>query len=73
VVFILTSVIKVPASEAFVEDLEELRLLLGASTTSEAVRRAIARELLLARALKGSKEIVIQGNKPDGKELHVIM
>ncbi|MFA5942988.1 MAG: hypothetical protein WC876_00810 [Candidatus Thermoplasmatota archaeon] len=55
------------------EDLEELRLLLGASTTSEAVRRAIARELLLARALKGSKEIVIQGNKPDGKELHVIM
>jgi hypothetical protein len=66
------TVLKVPASDALLNDLEELKRLLGASSASETVRRVIARELLLLRALDQSKELVIQGKNPKGKELHVL-
>jgi hypothetical protein len=72
-VTILGAVIKVPASDALLNDLEELKRMLGASTNAEAVRRIIARELLLLRAIDQSKELIIQGKNPKGKELHVLL
>lgn len=67
------AVIKVPASDAMVHDLEALKLLLGATSNAEAVRRAVARELILMRALEEVSELTIRGKNAGGKKAIAVM
>lgn len=66
-------VIRVPASPGLLEDVQSLKERLGATTVAETVRRAIARELLLLRALDEASIIEIPGRNEKGERIRVLM
>ncbi|HUR25897.1 MAG TPA: hypothetical protein VM327_07795 [Candidatus Thermoplasmatota archaeon] len=65
--------IKLEAEGKLKEDLEMLKNALGAKTLAETVRRAIAREVVLQKAIDGGSEVVIEGNnKAKGKQVRFL-
>ena len=71
----MAKVLKVPASDAMLEDLKELQKLLGASSMTEAVRRAVASEIILRRRLKDGHTLRLRGKntKQGADEVEVIV
>lgn len=54
-------------------DLKELQKLLGASSMTEAVRRAVASEIILRRSLNEGHTLRLRGKKTTGKEVDVLV
>lgn len=66
--------IKVPDNKGVVrKQAQELKDLLGATTMSEAIRRAVHRQRVLLEMQETSSFVEIIGGNPDGPILRMIM
>jgi hypothetical protein len=60
--------LKFQATQELVDDLEELKELLGASTAAEAIRRAVASEVIIRRQVREGKVVKLIGKRNDSKK-----
>lgn len=68
-----SKVLKVPASEKMLEDLEELKRAFGTTSAAEAIRRAVANEIVLRRHLKKVRSLKLRGDNEEGEEVEAII
>lgn len=65
--------VRVPANEAFLHDLEELKRMMGAQTYSETIRRTVAYYVVLCELLAESRAVIVRGKNRDGREEYVTL
>lgn len=65
--------IKIPATDRMLRDLERLRELMGTRDEVETISRAIVTELLVREMLKTVSALEIEGEKKDGPRRKAII
>ncbi len=64
--------LKIRISDKLESDLRLLQKQFGTQTMAETIRRAVAREVVLQRAVEENREVTIQGSRADGKKVHFV-